>query len=104
METLMLVTVCLILVLYFVFRKKDAKTREMKYDLIIRFNESSYCNIRIINEFNNIASWSKYGTYGFRGFSKLNKEDLEQYIINTLNISSNEFKVLKANSGLYLPS
>lgn len=104
MEKLMLIAVCIILGLYFIFRKKDANSKEMKYDLVIRFNENSYSDIRKMNEFKEIASWTKYGKFGFRGFSKLNKEDLEKYITSTLNMSSGDFTVTKANIGLYLPS
>lgn len=104
MEVLMLMVTVVILSLYFIFGKKTKDEKRMTYDLVVRFDELNYFDIHEIECFKEIASWTKYGKYGFRGFSKLNKEELEQYIINNLNISKDKFKVIKANPGLYLPS
>lgn len=106
MEILMFIVVVIVLIAYFMTRKTTKKfnNQSMSYDLVIKFDESSYCDIRKLDSFSTIASWTKYGSYGFRGFSKLNKEELVEYISKTLRLSDEAFQVISANPGLYIPS
>lgn len=102
---LTLLFIGLLVVLYIWNGKKTSEVHTvMSYDLIVKFNDSCYRDIRRIDSFEEIALWTRYGEYGFRGFSKLKKEELEQFIIETLDLSKDNFKVINANPGLFLPS
>lgn len=108
-QTVIIICVTLfILILYWViknnFKKTSKSLKEKRYDLIIQFNSDSYIDIRKVDILNNLAQWSQYGKYGFRGFCILNKEDTEKFLVDNINIDKEKFKVIKANPGLYLPS
>lgn len=104
-----LITICavvMILGIYYLNRKKLKKLQNnvQTYDLIIQFNASHYIDIKKMSAFQTLADWSKYGQYGFRGFCTLNKEELENFIIDNLKLDKDNFKVIKGNPGLYMPS
>lgn len=80
------------------------QNNKMRYDLIVKVNIDKYVNLRNSNEFMELADWKKFGTSGFRGFCLLNKEEIEKFIIETLGLESNDFQVMKANIGLYIPN
>lgn len=75
----------------------------MKYDLMIRFNENSFIDLRNSETFKELANWKKFGTKGFRGFCTLDKEDIEKLLIETFKLDSKDFQVVKA-TGLYVPN
>jgi FtsZ-interacting cell division protein ZipA len=103
---LIIIVVIIILFIYWLNRKKINKNKEkMKgFDLIVKFDSIKYEQIKDNPKFYKITSWTKYGKYGFRGFSPMNKDELEIYIIENLNLNKDDFSVIKANPGLYLPS
>ena len=82
----------------------EKQNNKMRYDLIVKVNIDKYVNLRNSNEFMELADWKKFGTSGFRGFCLLNKEEIEKFIIETLGLESNDFQVMKANIGLYIPN
>ena len=73
---LTLIFVGIIMAIYLNNRKKiiAENNKTMTYDLIIRFNNDNYVDIRKIKSFKDIAGWVRYGEYGFRGHSILNKD------------------------------
>jgi len=103
---IILLATLVIIAIYWVNRKKiNAKKDNIKrYDLIIQFNSDSYVDIRKINDLNILAEWKKYGEFGYRGFCTLNKEEIENIIIEVLKIELKDFRVIKGNTGLYIPS
>lgn len=100
-----LVFIGLLISLYIINGRKVKEYDESvkRYDLIIKFNESCYRDIRNIKLFSDIASWSKYGDYGFRGMSLLNKEEVEQLLQQQFNINKENYHVICATD-LYMPS
>ena len=67
----------LMLGVYMKHRSKMVLDSEKRYDLIIRFDDGHYIDIRKLNDFKSIAGWVRYGEYGFRGYSLLNNDLLE---------------------------
>lgn len=102
---LTLIFVGIIMAIYLNNRKKiiAENNKTMTYDLIIRFNNDNYVDIRKIKSFKDIAGWVRYGEYGFRGYSVLNKDLLEEFVVETLNISKDSFKIISPTQ-LYIPS
>ena len=76
---LTLIFLAIIMAIYLNNRKKmiAENNKTMTYDLIIKFNNDNYVDIRKIKYFKDIAGWVRYGEYGFRGNSVLNKDLLE---------------------------
>lgn len=104
-----LITICavaIILGIYYLNRKKLKKLQNnvQTYDLIIQFDSSHYIDITKNECFQSLADWSNYGKYGFRGFCTLNQEEIENLIIYNLKLNKENFKVIKGNTGLYIPS
>ena len=82
----------------------EKQNNKMRYDLIVKVDSDCFENLRNSNEFMELADWKKFGTSSFRGFCLLDKEETEKFVIEKLGLKSNEFQVVKANIGLYLPS
>lgn len=104
-----LITICVVLIIlgiYFLNREKLKKlsNNAQTFDLIIQFDSSHYIEISKKDCFQQLADWYKYGKYSFRGFCTLNKEELEIFIINNLKLNKENFKVIKGNPSLYIPS
>lgn len=105
----LIIIIIVIIVLVYVLLKRnillEKNTNKIKtYDLVIYFKKDKYVDIRKINEFKEIASWNAYSKYGFRGFSKLSKEELELFVKENLHLESDDFDIVKGNPELYLPS
>lgn len=103
---LIIIVVLVILFVYWLNRKKLNRNKEKKksFDLIIRVGSNKYEKIKVNPKFYEITTWTKYGEYGFRGFSPMNKDELENYMINNFNLNKDDFSVINANPGLYIPS
>lgn len=103
---LIFVTTLIILSLYWFNRGKLKKKKQNKkgYDLIVKFNHDSYIDITKNSNLSKLAVWNKYGEYSFRGFSSINKLELEKCILEEFNLNEEDFTVMKGNPGLYIPS
>ena len=102
---LTLIFLAIIMAIYLNNRKNmiAENNKTMTYDLIIKFNNDNYVDIRKIEYFKDIAGWVRYGEYGFRGNSVLNKDLLEEFVVETLNISKDSFRVISPTQ-FYIPS
>lgn len=103
---LIIIVVLIILFVYWLNRKKINKSKEKNksFDLIVRFDSVIYEKMKDNPKFNEITTWTKYGKNSFRGFSPMNKNELEIFIIENFNLNEEDFSVIKANPGLYIPS
>lgn len=102
---LIIIVVLIILFVYWLNRKKINRSVEKKksYDLIVKFDSVHYEKIKDNPQFYKITTWTKYGKRSFRGFSPFNKDELEIYIIENFDLNKDDFSVIKANPGLYIP-
>lgn len=48
-----------------------------------------------------LGSWHKYGNRGYRGWSKLSKEELYAAFAKYMNITQAELEIINANNELF---
>ena len=62
--------------------------------------------LKYVHHFANIAKkyakWENYTSVALRGWSPLNREQLENVLYNENNFSKNEVQVINANLGLFM--
>lgn len=102
---LTLIFIGLLVCMYIINGKKTKEKDNLpnRYDLIVKFDDSHYVDIKKIESFNKIATWHRYGEYGFRGFSLLKKEELEQFIMDSLGLDESMFHVI-STTRMHIPS
>lgn len=105
-NVLIIIVVLIILFIYWLNKKKINRNKKMEksFDLIIKLDPIKFEEIRVNSKFYEITTWTKYGKYSFRGFSPMNEYELENYMIDNFNLNKNDFSIIKANPGLYIPS
>lgn len=83
---------------------KYGKEEDQVIDTIVIFSDKEI-GTKFISDKKvlSIADWQKYGEKGFRGFSKLNKEDLAELLTTRLEISPEKFEISNP-SDLYMAS
>lgn len=79
------------------------QNNKKRYDLIIKFKSESYIDLRCSDIFKELAEWKNYGILGFRGFSSLNKEEIEKILIDKVGLNPKDFQVI-STTRLYVPS
>ena len=84
---------------YLEFFKSHSK-EHMRFDYFIKFNEKSI-KLVSLELLRPIGEWLEYGNLSFRGWSTFTKEEIEEYIIEKVNISEEDFEVIKASNDLF---
>ena len=56
----------------------------------------------VLEAIKSYAKWENYTSVALRGWSSLNREQLENVLYNENNFSKNEVQVINANLGLFM--